>query len=220
MPQGEPVLNLMIIVGSTRAGRGADNILPWLTTRARADGRFAVDVLDLRTLTLPMFAETFETVGDPRNPSYSEPSVAEWNRIVGAGDAFLFLTPEYNHSIPAVLKNAIDTVFASFAFRNKPAGAVAYSGGRIAGARAVEQLALIAVEAELVPMRNAVLIPAVHQAFNSDGSPRDPATETAADVLLDDLAWWADVLHQARVRGELAPARLRQRTSARTPSSS
>jgi NAD(P)H-dependent FMN reductase len=212
------VLNLKVIVGSTRAGRGADHILPWLTDRACADGRFAVDVLDLRSWALPMFAETYDTLGDPRYPSYSEPSVAEWNRVIRDGDAFLFLTPEYNHSIPAVLKNAIDTVFASFAFRNKPAGAVAYSGGRIAGARAVEQLALIAVEAEMVPMRNAVLIPAVHQAFNSDGRPHDPRTETAADLLLDDLAWWADALRQARIRGELPPARMRQSKSVPTPS--
>jgi NAD(P)H-dependent FMN reductase len=211
------MLNLKIIVGSTRVGRGADHILPWLTDRTTADGRFAVDVLDLRSWKLPMFAETFETLGDPRNPSYSEPTVAQWNRIISEGDAFLFLTPEYNHSIPAALKNAIDTVFASFAFRNKPAGAVAYSGGRIAGARAVEQLALIAVEAELVPMRNAVLIPAVYEAFNADGRPHDSRTETAADVLFDDLAWWADALQQARFRGELAPAALRQTRSAPSP---
>jgi NAD(P)H-dependent FMN reductase len=212
------VLNLKIIVGSTRPGRGADHILPWLTDRACADGRFAVDVLDLRSWALPMFAETYEGLGDPGYPSYSDPSVEQWNRVISEGDAFLFLTPEYNHSIPAVLKNAIDTVFASFAFRNKPAGAVAYSGGRIAGARAVEQLALVAVEAEMVPMRNAVLIPAVHQAFNIDGRPHDPRTDTAADVLLDDLAWWADALRRARFRGELAPGGLRQSKSVPTPS--
>ena len=129
------MLELKIIVGSTRAGRGADRILPWLINRARSDGRFSVEVLDLRDWSLPMFAETFDTVGDPHNPTNSQPSVADWNRTIRDSDAFLFVTPEYNHSVPAVLKNAIDTVFASFAFRNKPAGAVAYSGGRIAGAR-------------------------------------------------------------------------------------
>ena len=104
-----------------------------------------------------------------------------------------------------MLKNGIDTVFGSYAFRSKPAGTVAYSGGRIAGARAVEHLALIAVETEMVPLRNAVLIPTVTQTFNPDGSPRDPSTEAAAYVLFDDLAWWADALHQARSRDELAP---------------
>jgi NAD(P)H-dependent FMN reductase len=203
------MLKLKVIVGSTRAGRGADRILPWLVARAGADGRFDVDVLDLRSWALPMFTETVGTLGDPRNPSYSQPTVADWNRTIGEGDAFLFVTPEYNHSIPAVLKNAIDTVFLSFAFRNKPAATVAYSGGRIAGARAVEHLALIAVEAEMVPLRNAVLIPTVQQAFNPDGSPRDPDTEAAADVLLDDLAWWADALRQARSRGELPPRAFR-----------
>jgi NAD(P)H-dependent FMN reductase len=206
------MLNLKIVIGSTRAGRGADRILPWLISRAGADDRFTFDVLDLRSWELPMFAETWATLGDPRDPAYSEPIVRRWNRTIAEGDAFLFVTPKYNHSIPAVLKNAIDSVFASFAFRNKPSGAIAYSGGRTSGARAVEHLALIAVEAEMVPMRNTVLIADVQSAF-TDASPCDPATDAAADVLFDDLAWWAHALQQARSRGELPPAMLRRTQS-------
>ena len=112
------MLNLKIIVGSTRQHRSADLVLPWLLDRARDFGEFNVEVLDLRDWALPMFDESMRTLGDPHDPTYSDPVVKRWNCEVGHADAFLFLTPEYNHSIPAALKNAIDSVYFSFAFRN------------------------------------------------------------------------------------------------------
>ncbi|MBV9319875.1 MAG: NAD(P)H-dependent oxidoreductase [Mycobacterium sp.] len=199
-------LQLKLIVGSTRPGRTADRVLPWMSERARSDGRFTVEVLDLRDWDLPMFAESQASIGDPSDPTYSSPDVRRWNHTVSTGDAYIFLTPEYNHSIPGALKNAIDSVFASYALRNKPAGVVAYSAGRVGGARAVEHLALIAVEAELIPLRNAVLIPTVHNAFDASGEPTDPRVDTALAILLDDLAWWAELLRSGRKRGALPPA--------------
>ncbi len=200
------MLKLQVILGSTRQGRAADRVLPWVLRRAQAHGDFAAEVLDLRDWPLPFFAETRQTLGDPSDPSYSEPVVKRWNRKIGEGDAYLMITPEYNHSVPAVLKNAIDSVFASYAFRNKPAGFVGYSGGIVAGARAVEHLAHIAIETELVPMRNSVLIGQVGQAFDEAGDPTNPMSERALGILLDDLAWWGRVLHRARAEGQLPPA--------------
>jgi NADPH-dependent FMN reductase len=102
--QESATLQLKLIIGSTRPGRTADRVLPWLSERARSDGRFAVDVLDLRDWDLPMFAESQASIGDPRDPTYSSPNVRRWNHTVSRGDAYLFLTPEYNHSIPGALK--------------------------------------------------------------------------------------------------------------------
>jgi NAD(P)H-dependent FMN reductase len=218
--QESTMLVLKVIVGSTRPGRAADRILRWLSDRTRSDGRFSVDVLDLRDWNLPMFAESQATIGDPQDPMYSNPSVRQWNHTISTGDAYLFLTPEYNHSIPGVLKNALDTVFVSQALRNKPAGVVAYSAGRVGGARAVEHLALIAVEAELVPLRNAVLIPTVYDAFDAAGELTDPRLDTGLAILLDDLAWWAELLRSGRERGALPPvgARTTNRGPARAAS--
>jgi NAD(P)H-dependent FMN reductase len=203
------MLDLKIIIGSTRPGRAADQVIPWITAACRAHGGFGVDVLDLRDWALPMFTETFASVGDPGNPAFSAPVVRQWNQKVAEGDAYLFVTPEYNHSVPAVLKNAIDSVFATFAFRGKPSACVAYSGGLAAGVRAVEHLAHIAIEAEMVPLRNSVIIPFVAGAFGDDGQPRDPSTSAAAKILLDDLAWWGTALQQARSQGTLPPAIVR-----------
>jgi NAD(P)H-dependent FMN reductase len=206
------MMNLKVIIGSTRAGRAADLVAPWIIGRAKLHDAFDVDVLDLRDWPLPMFAETIQTIGDFANPTYSEPIVKQWNLRIKQGDAFLFITPEYNHSVPGVLKNAIDNVFASFAFRNKPAAFVGYSAGRAAGVRAIEHLADVVLEAEMVPLRNSVLIPEVHAAFEG-AKPRDPIASVSLAILLDDLAWWGNMLCQARANGELPPGGVRLRAA-------
>ncbi len=206
--EGGVVNKLQVIVGSTRPERQADTVARWVVNRAAAHGAFEVETLDLRDWPLPMFAEGIKTIGDFANPTYSDPLVKRWNQKIAEAHAYLFITPEYNHSIPAVLKNAIDNVFVSFAFRNKPAAFVGYSGGQIGGARAVEHLAHIAIEAELVPLRNTVLLASVQRAFLPDGTPSDSLSSVALQIALDDLAWWAAVLTPARA-GQLTPGIMR-----------
>ena len=87
---------------------------------------------------------------------------------------------------------------------------MAYSGGIAGGVRAIEHLAHIAIEAEMVPLRNNVVIPFVGEAFGEDGQPRDHHTSAAAKIVLDDLAWWGAALKQARSRGTLPPAIMRR----------
>jgi NAD(P)H-dependent FMN reductase len=201
---------LQIIVGSTRLTRAADLVLPWVLKVAEANPAFDVEVLDLRDWPLPMFGEHMGSIGDFRNPSYSEPIVKRWNETVKQGDAYLVITPEYNHSVPGVLKNAFDNVFVSFALRNKPVASIGYSTGVAAGARAIEHLAHIIIEADAVPLRNTVLIPFVATAF-VDGVPKDPMTQIALDVVLQDLEWWSRNLARARAEGELVPGVRRAR---------
>jgi NAD(P)H-dependent FMN reductase len=205
---------LQVIVGSTRPTRAADRVVPWVVERAQSHGGFDVEVLDLRDWPLPFFQEHMGTIGDFSDPTYSDPIVRSWNRKIREGDAYLIVTAEYNHSVPGQLKNAIDSVFVSFGFRNKPIGFVGYSGGIAAGTRAVEHLALIAVEAEAVPLRNSVLIPFVTEAFDEDGKPKSGAAEIALAITLDDLAWFANALGRARAEGELAPGTFRARAAA------
>jgi NAD(P)H-dependent FMN reductase len=199
-------LELQIIVGSTRPGRAADRFLPWLVDRAERHGAFSVRLLDLRDWDLPLFQEPSEAMVAGR---FSSPTVARWNEVIAGGEAYLFVFPEYNHSVPAVLKNAFDYALGA-RLRNKPAGFVAYSGGPIGGARAVEHMVGITVEREMAPLRNAVLLGQVGRGFDEeDGLPVDPGTEHALAILLDDLAWWGEALRRARAAGELPPARQR-----------
>ncbi|HEX4834473.1 MAG TPA: NAD(P)H-dependent oxidoreductase [Trebonia sp.] len=200
---------LLIIVGSTRPGRAADAVTPWVVKAAQGRDAFEVEVADLRDWPLPHFAETQETVGDINDPTYSEPLVKAWNNKVGEADAFIVITPEYNHSVPGVLKNAIDTVWLSFGFRNKPVAAVGYSGGVSGAMRSIEHLAHVFVEAEAVPLRNTVVLPYVQNAFDESGEPKSPLSAVALGILLDDLTWWTTALGKARADGELVPGTFR-----------
>jgi NAD(P)H-dependent FMN reductase len=208
------VSKLHVIIGSTRPGRAADLVAPWVIDRTQKHGGFDVEVLDLREWALPMFAETYETVGDFNDPTYSSPVVRSWNHKIAEADAFLVITPEYNHSVPAVLKNAIDSVFVSFAFRNKPVAVVGYSGGIAGGVRAIEHLAQIAIEAEMVPLRTATIIPQVFQAFTPDNQPVNPVADISLRIALDDLKWWSVALETARADGQLAPSAFRIQAAA------
>lgn len=205
-------LNLKIVVGSTREGRNADQIIPLVESTARSFPEFNVEVLDLRDWPLPFFQETRETVGDFSDPTYSDPIVKAWNATIKDGDVFVFITPEYNYSIPGVLKNAIDSVFVSQGFRNKAMLPVGYSVGATGGGRAVLSLMPIALEIELHVIRNAVLIGNVGSAFEN-GEPTSPGTKAALEVGLEDLAWWGTALKNAREAGQLMPggARMSQK---------
>ena len=136
-----------------------------------------------------------------------------WNKKVKQADAFIVVTPEYNHSVPGGLKNAIDSVWLSFGFRNKPVAAVGYSGSIGGGIRAIEHLAHVFVEAEAVPLRNTVVIPFVRTAFGADGEPVNPEMDIRLQVMFDDLAWWSSALEKARAAGELPPGSFRARAA-------
>ena len=204
---------VLAIVGSTRPNRAADLVVPWVVSRAQARDGFDVELADLRDWPLPIFAEHMGTIGDVTDPTYSQPLVHAWNRKVEQADAYIVITPEYNHSVPGGLKNAIDTVWFSFGFRNKPVAAVGYSGGIGGGIRAIEHLAHIFVEAEAVPLRNTVVLTYVTTAFDDEGKPVNPVSDISLQVMLDDLTWWSSALGKARAAGELVPGQLRARAA-------
>jgi NAD(P)H-dependent FMN reductase len=208
---------LHIIVGSTRPTRSADLVVPWVAARASEHDAFDVEVVDLRDWPLPMFGEHVGTIGDFSDPTYSDPIMKAWNTKMKEADAYIAVTPEYNHSLPGVLKNAIDSVFLSFAFRNKPVAAIGYSAGIGAGIRAIEHLAQVVIEGEAVPVRNSVVIPFVTTAFDEGGQPIDPAMNVSLDIMLDDLAWLSRALETARANGELLPGAFRRGAIAQAP---
>lgn len=168
-----PVLG--VIVGSVRAGRVGPTVSRWFVRHAEADGRFDVRVLDLAEVVLPLDLSG----GD------GPEAVAAW---AGECDAFVLVTPEYNHGYPASLKLALDSV--KYEWRGKPVGFVSY-GGMAGGVRAVEQLRQVVAELHMVSVRDAVAFVRVKRAFDSDGTTRDEVAPDAADRMLGQLATWA-----------------------------
>ncbi|MFJ6937472.1 NADPH-dependent FMN reductase [Streptomyces sp. NPDC101132] len=184
-------LRLAVIVGSSRAGRFGPVISSWFTGIARERGDLDVDLIDLGEHALPL-----ELSQDPS--AEARAVLAEVSPRLQAADAFVVVTPEYNHSFPAPLKNLIDWHYTQW--QAKPVGFVSY-GGLSGGLRAVEQLRPVFAELHAVTVRDCVSFHSAHEQFDADGRPRDETgPERAAKVLLDQLTWWGTALREARSR--------------------
>lgn len=163
---------LAVIVGSVRPGRFGPVVANWFAGRAEQRADLTVDLIDLADGTAGMRAR------------------------VDAADAFVVVTPEYNHGYPGPLKAAVDGVGTEWAA--KPVGFVSY-GGLSGGLRAVELLRIIFGELHTVTVRETVSFHMAHEQFDGDGNPKHPdAVNGAAAALLDQLAWWALGLREAR----------------------
>lgn len=185
---------LAIIIGSVREGRFGPTVASWIADQAAAHGGFDVDVIDLADYDIPLRlpAASPKYAGD----SYPRPDgMAGLTDALDAADAFIVVTPEYNHSYPAGLKHAIDVVHGGWA--RKPVGFVSY-GGISGGLRAVEHLRPVFAELHATTIRETVSFAMAHGAFEGDTPIDREGAELAAKVLLDDLAWWARALRNAR----------------------
>ena len=179
------LLDLAVIVGSTRAGGFGDRIASWFARAAELHGSFAVDLIDLHSFD-PHAAAAAGTA----------PAVDDFLRRIEVADAFAIVTPEYNHGYPAVLKYAIDQGYSEW--HAKPVGFISY-GGMSGGLRAAEQLRQVFSEFHTVTMRDTVSFHRVHRELDAAGMPRDlEGAGAAAQVLLRQLAWWGETLRRAR----------------------
>ena len=180
-------LRVAVIIGSTREGRVGGAIGRWFTDQAKQRAELALTVLDLADFTFP-----------DRYPLQASPQIAEFAAEIGRAEAFVVVTPEYNRSFPASLKEAID--YAYDEWRTKPVGFVSY-GCRSEGLYAVEQLRTIFTELHTVTMRDGVSFNLLDDAFDGTGRPLDPdGPGQAASTLLDELSWWGLALRDARLR--------------------
>jgi NAD(P)H-dependent FMN reductase len=199
-PQGtRPMANpkIAIIVSSTRPTRFADIPTAWIKAQAEARGDMDVEVLDLRDYPMPFFDEVASNAWAPTQ----NPVAQKWQKKLAEFDGYIFVVAEYNRSITGALKNALDQAYVEWT--HKPAGIVAY--GSVGGTRAAEHLRLIAVELQMVPVRNGVHIGGgdffrVHPGFGGSGNLADIAAsiEPSAKAMLDDMAWWAKATMAAR----------------------
>lgn len=141
---------IAVIIGSTRKTRFADKPARWFMDQVADHADLDFELVDLRDQDLPFFDEAASNLWAPS----SDPRAVAWQQKLAGFDGFVFVVAEYNHSITGALKNALDQAYKEW--NRKPMAALAYGG--VGGARAVEQLRLIAVELQMVPLRNAVHI--------------------------------------------------------------
>jgi NAD(P)H-dependent FMN reductase len=190
--------HLLVIFGSTRQGRRGGMVAHWLMDRLAQRSDVTVEMVDLREVALPFFEA-------PASPAHGPivPEAEQWAMQVERADGFLFVTPEYNHGYPAVLKNAIDHLYHPGV--HKPAAIVSY-GGFAAGYRAAEQLRQVLIELKMVPIREQVgisLMPGM--GLNVSDQPDSPGgafLDRAFNGMMTELLWWATALIPARQRDQ------------------
>jgi NAD(P)H-dependent FMN reductase len=184
-------LRLAMLVSCGRESRTGSMIADWLYETIRNLNLFDVDRLDLAEWELPPV------------PTYTPaPAVQEKARRLSArleeADAYIIVTPEYNHSFPALLKIVIDWNHTQW--QAKPVTFVSY-GGRSGGIRATEQLQQVFVELHAVSLRDGMSFRSPEDRFDTAGQPEDGAgAHAAAKVMLNQLLWWARALAEARQR--------------------
>lgn len=188
--------HIAIIIGSTRASRFADKPAQWMLKQAQARDDMQVSLIDLRDFDLPLFDEPASNLWMPS----SDPRAVKWQETIGKFDGYIFVVAEYNRSITGALKNALDQAYNEW--NRKPMSAIAY--GSVGGTRALEHLRNIAVELQMVPVRNAVHIGggdffAVHP-LGANAEIDTIADHLAGSVTatLDDIVWWANATKAAR----------------------
>jgi NAD(P)H-dependent FMN reductase len=186
-----PVLQVFLV--STRPGRVGVPIAEWFRDHAARSGTFEVELVDLADVGLPLFDEPTH----PRLRQYAHDHTKAWSALVSRADAFVFVTPEYNHGTPPSLVNAIDFLVHEWAY--KAAGFVSY-GGAAGGARSVQMTKLMLVALKVVPLPETVLIPffttMIDQASGRFAPPANLAA--AADAMLAELRRWTDALQPLR----------------------
>lgn len=182
-----------IIISTTREGRFGDKPARWIFDLASGRTDLNFELVDLRDYPLPLLGESCSSAHDGSSGSEVAP---RWKQKMAELDGYLFVTAEYNHSIPAVLKNALDHAYTEF--NKKPAAFVGYGG--VGGARAVEQLRLICVELQMAPIRTAVHVgmePLLGVKRGKDLSDFDFLNKSVV-AMLDELAWWTRTLKAGR----------------------
>src|SRR5215467_770508 len=180
-----PKLRLAVIYGSTRPERLCDKVATWSAHQISARPEFALDLIDPAASQ----AKGANQSGDSFDP--------DWLRQhIGEADAFLVVTPEYNHGYPAALKSLIDSVGSEW--HAKPAAFVSY-GGISGGLRAVEQLRQVFAELHAVTIRDSVSFASAWELFDSDGALKSPERPLRQlEAMLKRLKWWAETLRNGR----------------------
>jgi NAD(P)H-dependent FMN reductase len=188
--------NVGVILASVREGRRGEAFAAWIHSLLAGRAEVKAELLDLRDWPLPPYP--FRDSPMIAEKSYAEGSLSRrWFERVAALDAIVAVTPEYSHGYPGALKNALDHLYAPWNY--KPIAFVSY-GGFAAGARAVEQLRLVAVELRMVPIRDEVNVRLVGFSGDERGWPKEELYAKRAGAMIDELLLWAQAAKEVRQR--------------------
>src|SRR5437763_9634689 len=184
------MLRIAIIIGSARPGRKAEAVAKWVyeIAQKRTDAEF--EIVDIKDFDLPLLDEPVS----PMMGQYTHQHTKIWSAKIASFDAYVFVTPEYNHGTSGALKNAIDFLYHEWV--NKAAGFVSYGGA--AGARAAEQLRLVLAEVQIATVRNQVLLSLFTDFENFSVFKPAPQHEKSVNAMLEQVTAWGSALKTLR----------------------
>lgn len=180
-------LKIKIILGSTRENRFSDKVGNWILKQIKGHQDIEAEILDLRDYDLPFYDE-----------SKKNENVEKLSQKIKSADSFIIVAPEYNHSFPAVLKNAFDWCYEEWNY--KPIAFVGY--GSVGAARSIEQLRLISIELRMIPIRNSIhILGNRYYAFRDgkiDLSTLFEENLSKLHELIHELLWLTKIMKESR----------------------
>jgi NAD(P)H-dependent FMN reductase len=186
------MLKVAIIVGSTRPGRKAEAVAKWVHQIATTRDDAEYEIVDIDHYKLPLLDEPIP----PSMRQYNNPHTKGWSEKIDGFDAFVFVTPEYNHGTSGALKNAIDFLFKEW--NNKSAGFVGY--GSAGGVRAVENLRLVMGEIMVADVRAQVALSLFTDFENYTTFKPAPHHDKSVHAMLDQVIAWGNALKPLRAK--------------------
>jgi NAD(P)H-dependent FMN reductase len=183
-------LKIAVIVGSTRPGSVGGKVGQWYMEKAKSVEGMDLDLIDLNEEKLPFLDEPMP----PAMGQYSHEHTKKWSEKIAGYDGYVWISAEYNHSIPAALKNAIDFLFNEWA--NKPVALVSY--GSMGGVRAAEHLRQVAGELQMADIRLPIMIRNPWAMFDAEGNMNPELVSGDVPEQLEQLKWWGEALKAAR----------------------
>jgi NAD(P)H-dependent FMN reductase len=184
------MIKIGIITGSTRPGRNSEAVARWVLDIAKKRSDAAFELVDIRDYDLPLLDEPVP----PSMGQYTKPHTKAWAARIDPFDAYVFVTPEYNHAPSGALKNAIDYLYREW--NDKAAGFVSY--GSAGGARAVEQLRLVMGELRVADVRAQVLLSLFTDFENFSIFKPAAHQEASLNTMLDQVIAWGGALKTLR----------------------
>lgn len=198
------MLKVGIIIGSTRPTRVGDQVGKWVYERAMNTGKADFELIDLKDFDLPLLNEKKSAAMG--REYYEHEHTKRWSKKIMECDCFIFITPEYNHGIPAALKNSLDYLYEEW--NNKVCGFVGY--GSASGFRSVEAMRLVCAELQMATVRNQVALNLMTDFENLTKFKPASSHEKKLNILINDIVKWGEAMKN--MRDEVNPVEYNRRT--------
>lgn len=177
-------VSIPVILGTARPGRESADV-----------AALVLEAIEERGLSTQLIDVADYPISGTEDPD-EEARVGKYKELITSADGLVIVVPEYNHGYPGELKLLLDTAYNEY--NHKPLGVVSVSSGLVGGARVTEQLQLVALAFEMIPVAPAVHVRTVTDAIDEDGEFEEEGLEGALDAMLEKVTWYASVMAPAR----------------------